>query len=204
MRISLRMAGAFRAVVHICALLPLIWLYLRVQSGQAGGDPVQYIIHFLGKGALNLLLLSLLVTPLVRVLKQGQLLQLRRPLGLWAFTYACCHLLAYISFDLLFAWRLVLDEIVKRPYLVLGMSVWLVLFALAITSISAIRRKMGKRWQQLHNLVYCATLFAGVHYYWSVKSEVIEPSIYLALIVFLLLIRAKIYKHKWRFLWRLS
>ncbi|WP_081933461.1 protein-methionine-sulfoxide reductase heme-binding subunit MsrQ [Shewanella mangrovi] len=204
MRISYRTAAIIRLLVHVSACLPLIWLFLAVNSGQAGGDPVQYIIHFLGKGALNLLVLTLLITPIARGWKQGQLMQLRRPLGLWSFAYACCHLAAFISLDLLFAWQLVGEEIVKRPYLLVGATVWLILLALAVTSFKAAQRRMGKRWQQLHNLVYLAIVLGGIHYYWSVKSEIIEPSIYLGIILLLLLFRAKIYKHKWRhfFVWR--
>ena len=187
-----------RFVLHLCALAPLIWLYATVNAGHAGGDPVQYMIHFLGKGTLNLVLLCLCISPLARWLKQGQLMQLRRPLGLWAFAYACCHLLAYVSFDLLFAWQLVGQELVKRPYLLVGLLTWLILLALALTSFKRLQRQMGKRWQQLHNLVYLAVMLAGVHYYWSVKSEIIEPTIYLVLIALLLLVRLKIYKNQWR------
>ncbi len=197
-RLSYRTVAIGRAVVHLLACLPLVWLFLAVNSGQAGGDPVQYIIHFLGKGALNLLLLTLLVSPLARWLKQGQLMQLRRPLGLWAFAYACCHLASYVSFDLLFAWQLVGQELLQRPYLLVGISVWLILLALAVTSFKPLQRRMGRRWQQLHNWVYLAIALAGVHYYWSVKSEIIEPSIYLAIIALLLLVRARIHIHKWR------
>lgn len=197
-KLSHRGAGWLRLALHICALAPIVWLYAAVNAGAAGGDPVQYIIHFLGKGALNLVLLSLCVSPLARWLKQGQLMQLRRPLGLWAFAYACCHLMAYVSFDLLFAWQLVGEELIKRPYLLLGLVTWLISLALALSSFKAAQRRMGKRWQQLHNLVYIAVVLAGIHYYWSVKSEIVEPMIYLTIIVLLLLVRLKIYKHQWR------
>lgn len=201
-RLSYRTVAISRAVLHVLACLPLVWLFVAVNSGQAGGDPVQYIIHFLGKGALNLLVLTLLISPLARWLKQGQLMQLRRPLGLWAFAYACCHLAAYVSFDLLFAWQLVGKELVKRPYLLVGITVWLILLAIAVTSFKMLQRRMGRRWQQLHNWVYLAIVLAGIHYYWSVKSEIIEPSIYLTIIALLLLIRAKIHIHRWRHFFR--
>ncbi|MBO1270205.1 protein-methionine-sulfoxide reductase heme-binding subunit MsrQ [Shewanella sp. 4t3-1-2LB] len=190
-RISRRQLFWCKTLLHVAAALPLLWLFLAVNSDAAGGDPVQYIIHFLGKGALNLLLLTLLVSPMARWSKQGMLMQLRRPLGLWVFAYACLHLAAYFSLDLLFAWQLLLQEVVKRPYIVVGASAWLILLSLALTSFKAAQRRMGRHWQQLHYAVYPAVILVVVHYYWSVKSEIIEPSIYIMLALLLLSLRLK-------------
>ncbi|MCL1076099.1 protein-methionine-sulfoxide reductase heme-binding subunit MsrQ [Shewanella dokdonensis] len=197
-RISRRQLFWGKALLHLAAALPLLWLLLAVNSDAAGGDPVQYIIHFLGKGALNLLLLTLLVSPLARWSKQGMLMQLRRPLGLWTFSYACLHLAAYFSLDLLFAWQLLVQEIVKRPYIVVGASAWLILLSLALTSFKAAQRRMGRHWQQLHYAVYPAVMLVTVHYYWSVKSEIIEPSIYIVLALLLLSLRIKPLIARWR------
>ncbi|MFQ6372420.1 protein-methionine-sulfoxide reductase heme-binding subunit MsrQ [Shewanella sp. YIC-542] len=190
-RMTRRQLFWLKTALHIGAASPLLLLFLAVNNNVAGGDPVQYIIHFLGKGALNLLLLTLLVSPLARWSKQGMLMQLRRPLGLWVFAYASLHLVAFFSLDLLFAWQLLLQEVVKRPYIVVGASAWLILLALSLTSFKAAQRRMGKRWQQLHYCVYPALLLVVVHYYWSVKSEIIEPSIYIALALLLLSLRVR-------------
>ncbi|QUN07391.1 protein-methionine-sulfoxide reductase heme-binding subunit MsrQ [Shewanella yunxiaonensis] len=195
-RISRRALFWGKVLLHVAAALPIALLVLAVYRDDAGGDPVQYIIHFLGKGALNLLLLTLLVSPVAAWTKQGMLVQLRRPLGLWTFCYACLHLLAYISLDLLFAWQLLLQEVIKRPYIVVGACAWLILLSLALTSFKAAQRRMGKRWQQLHYGIYPAVLLVTIHYYWSVKSEIIEPSLYILLALLLLSFRLRKFSRK--------
>lgn len=178
-------------MLHLAAGLPLLYLALQVVTDSAGGDPVQYIIHFTGKGALNALVATLLVSPVARKFKLGLLMQTRRLLGLWVFAWACLHILSYFSLDLLFAWELLLSEIIKRPYILVGASAWLLLAALALTSFKALQRRMGRRWQQLHYSIYAIALLVPVHYYWSVKSEIIEPSLYLAAMLLLLAIRLR-------------
>lgn len=175
-----------KILVHLGALLFFLWLFIAIPKGLLGGDPVPELIHYLGKGALNLLLLTLCITPLSRLLKAGQLLRLRRPLGLWCFAWASCHFTAWISFDLGFAWQFIGEEIFKRTYILIGVTAWLILLALAITSIPTLLRKMGKRWKQLHNSIYAVSLLVVAHYWWSLKSGWIEPAIYLAVVLFLL------------------
>jgi methionine sulfoxide reductase heme-binding subunit len=176
----------YKALFHLIALVPLAYLLLLVLTDNAGGDPVQYIIHYTGNGALNALVATLLVSPLARRFKLGWLIQTRRLIGLYVFAYASLHILAFFSLDLLFAWSLLLSEVVKRPYILVGASAYLLLTALAITSITALRRRLGRRWQQLHNSIYLIALLVPVHFYWSVKSEVIEPSLYLLGLLLLL------------------
>jgi methionine sulfoxide reductase heme-binding subunit len=181
-----------KALLHLLCILPLGYLVLLVLSDNAGGDPVQYIIHFTGMGAINVLVATLLVSPLAKRLKQGLLLQTRRLLGLYVLGYALLHLSAFISLDLLFAWDLLFDEIVKRPYILVGASGLIILLLLGLTSFSRVKRTMGKRWQALHNWVYLVAVLAPVHFYWSVKSEVIEPGIYLVIFAGLLLLRRNV------------
>ena len=186
-----RLAGVLHVAVHVGALLPLLWLIIAVPRGALGGDPVVELIHFLGLGALRLLLLTLLISPLAESLKFGRLLRLRRPLGLWCFTWASLHFVAWLSLDLGFAWSLIGEEIVKRTYILIGFTVWVILSALAITSIPKLMRAMGKRWKQLHRWIYPAVLLACIHFWWSVKSGWIEPCSYLAIAVFLLWLRRR-------------
>ncbi|ABV36591.1 ferric reductase domain protein transmembrane component, N-terminal domain [Shewanella sediminis HAW-EB3] len=192
MRLTTKHLFWLKTVIHLIAIFPIGYLIFLVMTNGAGGDPVQYIIHYTGIGALNTLVALLMVSPLARKLKQGILIQTRRMLGLYVFAYASLHVMAFVSLDLLFEWSLFLQEVVKRPYIVVGMICYLILIALSITSLKSLKRKMGKRWQQLHNLVYLLALLVPVHFYWSVKSEVIEPSIYILVICFLLLLRLRI------------
>jgi len=178
-----------KVAIHALSLFFLVKLYYQAIHDQLGADPVEAVIHFTGIGAFNLLLLTLCISPLANSLKQGWLLQLRRLLGLYSFTYACFHLANFIIFDLQFAWWLFVDEVIKRPYITIGMLAFLFLFSLSITSVNEIRRKMGKNWQKLHNVSYVILLLVAVHFYWSVKSEIIEPSIYFLVSIVLLILR---------------
>jgi methionine sulfoxide reductase heme-binding subunit len=189
-----------KALLHLLCILPLGYLVLLVFTDNAGGDPVQYIIHFTGMGAINVLVATLLVSPLAKRLKQGLLLQTRRLLGLYVLGYALLHLSAFISLDLLFAWGLLLEEIVKRPYILVGASCLIILLMLGLTSFNRVKRTMGKRWQALHNWVYLAAMLAPVHFYWSVKSEIIEPGIYLLIFTGLLLLRRHVLMKRLGFL----
>ncbi len=178
-----------QVAVHVGALLPLLWLFAAIPAGALGGDPVKELIHYLGLGALRLLLLTLVVSPMARRLRYPGLIRLRRPLGLWCFAWASLHFSAWLSLDLAFTWSLIGEEIVKRTYLLLGFTVWLMLLALAVTSLPALVRRLGARWRTLHSLIYPAVVLACIHFWWSQKSGWIEPAIYLAVAVGLLWLR---------------
>lgn len=193
-----RLANGLHVAVHLGALLPLLWLIVAIPQGRLGGDAVEELIHYLGIGALRLLLLTLLVSPLAEKLKFGRLLRLRRPLGLWCFVWASLHFTAWLSLDLAFTWSLIGEEIIKRSYILIGFSAWLVLCALAITSVPKLMRNMGRYWKKLHRWIYLAVLLASVHFWWSLKSGWIEPCIYLSAAIFLLwLRRRKMLKRLW-------
>ncbi|UJF21083.1 protein-methionine-sulfoxide reductase heme-binding subunit MsrQ [Shewanella sp. OMA3-2] len=197
MRITPRGLWWLKGALHIVFILPIMYLVYLVLSDNAGGDPVQYIIHYTGMGGLNSLLAALVVSPLAKYLKQGLLLQTRRLIGLYVFAYATLHIMAFISLDLLFAWGFLFEEVAKRPYILVGAIAYSILLLLSVTSFMAIKKKMGKRWQQLHNWVYFVALLAPIHFYWSVKSEIIEPSIYIMICVCLLFLRRhKIFKRR--------
>lgn len=180
-----------KALLHVSFSLPIVYLVALVGSDNAGGDPVQYIIHFTGMGAINGLVATLLVSPLAKRFKLGLLLHTRRLLGLYVLAYATLHVLAFVSLDLLFAWGLLFEEIVKRPYILVGAVCLVIVILLGVTSFAKIKRSMGPTWQKLHNWVYLVALLAPVHFYWSVKSEIIEPSIYLIVLFSLVALRRK-------------
>ncbi|TVO37058.1 protein-methionine-sulfoxide reductase heme-binding subunit MsrQ [Vibrio algivorus] len=178
-----------KVIIHLAQIFSLTWLVFAVINGHLGADPVQPIIHFTGKAAINTLMMTLLISPVAKKFKQGQLIRTRRLLGIYSFAWAVIHLTAFAWLDLALQWQLIGSEIIKRPYLVLGAVIWIILLLLTITSTQALQRKMGRKWQQLHNWVYIAAILAPIHYYWSVKSEILEPSLYIAGALFLLWLR---------------
>jgi len=180
-----------KVVIHLAAFLPLLNLYYLAFNDQLGADPVERVINFTGIGAFNLLLVTLSISPLAKKFKQGYLLQVRRLLGLYTFCYAFMHLLNFLAFDLQLAWSLFFNEVLERPYITIGMVAFLLLAALAVTSLNSLKRKMGKSWQQLHNVSYLIVILVSVHFYWSVKSEIISPLFYLLLTAILLAFRYK-------------
>lgn len=189
--LKVRLAIAAQICVHLGALLPLIWLGFAIPEGKLGGDPIKELTHFLGMGALRLLILSLCITPLVKPFKLGPFMRLRRPLGLWCFVWASLHFAVWMGLDLAFMWRLIGEELVKRTYIIVGFIAWLFLCALAVTSLPLIMRKMGKYWKRLHRTVYWIALLACLHFYWAVKSGWIEPAIYTGIVLVLLWPRKK-------------
>ena len=178
-----------KIAIHLLAFLPLFGLYFLAFTEQLGADPVEEVIHFTGIGAFNLLLLSLMISPIAKKFRQGYLVQTRRLIGLYSFTYACLHLLNFLAFEVQFDRKLFFNEILDRPYITVGMAALIILLSLAITSITALRRRMGQKWQKLHNWVYIAALLIALHFFWSVKSDIVEPMIYFTIALFLLALR---------------
>ncbi|HIF9235737.1 TPA: protein-methionine-sulfoxide reductase heme-binding subunit MsrQ [Photobacterium damselae] len=189
MRITPKQITIIKSMVHIFSLIFMIYFVLLTLQGGFGADPVKGMEHFTGKAALNMLILTLLVSPLAKGFRQGLLMKLRRMLGLYSFFWATLHFAIYISLDLGFDFSLLGEEIFKRPYLTIGAVCWVILLLLAATSFQKIQRKMGKKWQTLHYWVYLALILAPIHYYWSVKSGLMEPSLYLVVAVLLLIWR---------------
>ncbi|WP_159818226.1 protein-methionine-sulfoxide reductase heme-binding subunit MsrQ [Colwellia sp. 20A7] len=180
-----------KVLIHLGALIPLVNLYFLAFNDELGADPVESVIHFTGIGAFNLLLLTLSVTPIAQITKQGYLFNVRRLLGLYAYTYALFHLVNFLSFEIQFDGALFISEVWKRPYITIGMVAFFLLTALSITSINKLKRKMGKSWQSLHNVSYIIILLVSIHFYWSVKSELTSPLFYFAIAIMLLLFRYK-------------
>ncbi|MDN2665027.1 protein-methionine-sulfoxide reductase heme-binding subunit MsrQ [Psychromonas sp. 14N.309.X.WAT.B.A12] len=183
-----------KAIIHLASLSTLLYFYILIDSNRLGADPVKEMIHFLGKTGLNYLLITLAITPLAKRFKQPLLLRLKRVLGLYSFAWICLHFTAFLWLELNWKVGLLIEETIKRPYLTLGMAAGTILLLLSITSINAIRRSMKQAWFTLHRWVYVALILGTVHYYWSVKSGVIEPSIYFALCFILLSERRQYFK----------
>lgn len=154
--------------VWLLGSLPLLLLVYDTLNGQLGVDPVRDIEHRLGRTALYFLIATLAVTPLRR-LARINLIHLRRALGLLSFSYALLHLSAWIVFDMGLLWSQMLRDVVKRPYLIFGMTAFVILILLALTSNRFSIRRLGKRWRQLHKLIYPAAVLACLHWLWALK-----------------------------------
>ncbi len=184
---------AAKSALHALALLPLAllgWKVWQVFSGAdidaLGADPVAAIEHELGQWALRLLLLTLAVSPLRQLTGQSVLLRFRRMLGLYAFAYASLHFGAWLALDLGGYWTMVFEEIARRPYITVGFAAWLLLVPLAVTSTRGWMRRLGRRWGQLHRLVYAIAALAVLHFWWIVKSDYREPLLYATILALLL------------------
>ncbi|GGD21544.1 MULTISPECIES: protein-methionine-sulfoxide reductase heme-binding subunit MsrQ [Franconibacter] len=192
MRLTAKQIVWLKVALHLAAFLPLVWLFYAASQGYFSADPAKDIQHFTGRMALKLLLATLLVTPLTRLLKQPLLIRTRRLLGLWCFAWATLHLISYSLLELgINNLSLLGQELVSRPYLTLGIISWLVLLALAFTSTQAAQRKLGRRWQILHNFIYLVAILAPIHYLWSVKILSPQPLIYAFIALVLLAWRYK-------------
>ncbi|HTX24425.1 MAG TPA: protein-methionine-sulfoxide reductase heme-binding subunit MsrQ [Steroidobacteraceae bacterium] len=179
----------YKPVVFVASLTPAAYLAagaFEIFGLSLGPDPVAHLLHSCGKTALNFLLITLLVTPVRRLTGFTHLLRLRRMLGLFAFFYVVSHFLVYLVFDQVLDLRAVLQDIAKRPYITLGFTALLILIPLAVTSTHKMMRRLGRRWQRLHQLIYVAAILGVWHYYWQVKRDVREPLLYIFMLAVLL------------------
>jgi methionine sulfoxide reductase heme-binding subunit len=180
---------AVRPGLHVLCALPLLWFVYAAVANRLGANPAEALVRGLGDWGLRALLLTLAVTPLRTLLKQPLLVRYRRALGLWSFAYVLLHLLAYAWFDKGLELTAVLNDIVKRPFILVGMNGFLLLLPLALTSFNAaIKALGGKRWQALHRLVYAALMLGCLHFWWmrSAKNNLTEPMVYAGLATVLL------------------
>jgi sulfoxide reductase heme-binding subunit YedZ len=175
-------------LVFLLVCLPMMRLVLLAYRDALGANPIEALTRATGWWSLVFLLVTLLVTPLRRVLQWPWLLRMRRTLGLSAFFYALAHFITFIWFDHWFDWMAMFTDVIKRPFITMGFSAFVVLLPLALTSNNYMTRKLGaQRWQRLHRLAYLAPVIAVIHYWWLVKADVREP-LYFAIVLALLLV----------------
>ncbi|PZP65136.1 MAG: sulfoxide reductase heme-binding subunit YedZ [Azospira oryzae] len=172
-------AERLKRILFVLCLLPLArWIWLGFNDG-LGANPVEFIIRSTGFWALAFLAITLAVTPLRRWLQWPWLLRLRRMLGLYAFFYACLHFAAYLVLDQFFDLAAIVEDVVKRPYITVGFTSFVLLVPLAITSTDGmIRRLGGRRWRRLHRLVYAIGVGGVIHFWWLVKADITQPFLY--------------------------
>jgi sulfoxide reductase heme-binding subunit YedZ len=172
-----------KVLAHAACLAPVAWLlwrlYLSVTTDPIalGPDPTHTVTFFTGRGTLRLLVITLAITPIRKLTpKLGWLVRFRRMLGLYAFFYACLHLMTYVWLYAGFSWAAMVDDISQRRFITAGLAAWLMLLPLALTSTSwSIRKLGGKNWNRLHKLTYAAAIAGVIHYWWGVKTGVKTP-----------------------------
>jgi len=179
-----------KSVVWVVCLAPLGWLLAHALNGTLGTNPIDYVTDTLGDWTLRILLASLALTPVRILTGRPWPITVRRLLGLFAFAYALLHFLVWVVLDFFFEWELMLEDIVKRPYITVGMTALLLLVPLAVTSTAGMIKRLGaKNWRRLHRLAYVAAILGVLHYLWLAKVGVNTPWIYAAVLAVLLGIR---------------
>ncbi len=182
----------WKPVVFVLCLVPALVLLGDTFeiTGTLGANPIEEIQDRLGNWGLRFILIALAVTPLRRITGWNWLQRFRRMLGLFAFSYTLLHFLAWLILDQGVLWSAIVEDIVKRPFITIGFAALLILGAMAATSTNGMRRRLGRRWQQLHYGAYAAGILGVWHYWWQVKKDIREPLIYAAILAALLGLRA--------------
>ena len=181
-----------KPVVFSIALVPFAWLAWDAVAGNLSANPIEDITHRTGDWTLRFLLITLAITPARRLLRWSDLIQFRRMLGLFAFFYAAFHFSTYLVLDQFFSLADIVDDVAKRPFITVGFTSFLLLIPLAVTSTKKmVKRLGGKRWSQLHRLVYVAAAGGILHYLWLVKADVRLPVTYGLILVTLLAMRVR-------------
>lgn len=191
LRIFFRSAWS-KAILHAALLTPLIeicyqiFLLTQGENNRFGPDPGKVILEDLATIGIWILLLSLLLTPLKKIFKLSTLLRFSRMIGLYAFFYIFLHLLSYLAFILAWDFSTFLDDIIKRPYMIVGAIALVILCIMAATSYKAAVRRLGRNWKKLHKLVYIAAILAIVHEWWQAKEAINEPLLHGTILAILL------------------
>ena len=175
-----------KPIVFALALAPALGLLYALLAGALGVNPAETLQLSTGLWAFRFLLVTLAITPVRRITGWNGIIRFRRMLGLFAFFYATLHVLTWIVLDHSFAWDEAAADIVKRPFITAGMVAFASMVPLAITSTKGWIRRLGRRWQLLHRLIYVSALAAAVHFIWKVKVVYGEPVYYAAIVIGLL------------------
>ncbi len=180
-----------KPTVFFVSLLPATLLTWYALTDQLGANPIEEIVRTSGDWTLRFLLITLAITPTRRLSGFHWIARLRRMIGLFAFFYACLHFLSYLVLDQFFAWGEILKDILKRPFITVGLVSFVMLVPLAVTSTNKMMKRLGgKRWQRLHQSVYIIACGGVLHYLWMVKADIRDPIIYGSILILLLSHRA--------------
>lgn len=180
-----------KPIIFILCLLPLVLLSVNFLQDNLGANPFEVLTRSTGEWTLRFLLITLAMTPLRQLTGSPWPLRLRRMLGLFSFFYVCVHLMTYIVLDHFFDWDEILRDIIKRPYITLGMLAFILLVPLAMTSTNKMMKRLGRRWKSLHKLVYLVAILGVLHFILLVKADLREPIIYAVILLTLFVTRLK-------------
>lgn len=182
--------------MHIYAWSALVFLLFDAATGNLSANPIQELEQRTGRHAITLLILSLACTPLNTLFRWSELLKRRRALGLYAFMYATIHVIIFVNLDYGFAWSLLIQTIVEKPYILLGLLGFLMLIPLAMTSFDVWKKRMGKRWKRVHQTIYIIVPILLLHYalgkkgdFFVLQGDIIRPLIYSIIAGILLIMR---------------
>ena len=185
-----------KAAVFLAALVPLGLLVWKGFHGELGANPIEVITHSTGDWTIRFLLITLSITPLRRLTGWQGWIRFRRMLGLFAFFYGCLHLTTWVWLDKFFNLNDMADDLMKRKFIFMGMTGLLLMLPLAFTSTKGWIRRLGKRWQTLHRLIYFSAIAGVIHYAWLVKADETKPIQYALILAVLLGIRVVIWMRK--------
>ena len=183
---ALRPWAVAKIVLFLFCLIPAALLVWRAVADELGANPIEAVTLSTGRWTLRFLLITLAITPLRRLTGWNRLIGFRRMLGLFAFFYASLHFATYVVVDQFFDWETILEDITKRPFIMAGFAALVLLVPLALTSTKGWIRRLGRRWQTIHRLIYVATALAVVHFIWKVKSDLRDPLLYASILALLL------------------
>jgi methionine sulfoxide reductase heme-binding subunit len=178
-----------KPIVFLACLLPLGRLAWKGFHSALGANPIQVITWSTGTWTLVFLLITLSITPVRKLTRQYWLIQTRRMLGLFAFFYGCLHFTTYIWLDQFFDLHSVAKDVVKRPFITIGFTAFVLMIPLALTSTKDSIRRLGKRWVAIHRLIYATAIAGIIHYIWLVKKDIRKPVVYAVIVGILLLYR---------------
>lgn len=178
-----------KTLVFVAALAPALYLLFRTFTDRLSANPIEDITLTTGIWALRFLVITLAITPVRRLTGWHRIVQYRRMLGLFAFFYALLHVATFVVLDHFFDFQRIVADVIKRPYITMGSIAFLSMVPLAVTSTRGWIRRLGRRWQLLHRLIYVSAIAASIHYLWKVKVMIGSPVYYAAIVAALLLFR---------------
>ena len=181
-----------KIIVFFLSLWPIYLITYQIVFNQLGPEPVDRIINHFGEWTLIFIFLTLSMTPLRKITKSLEWIKFRRMLGLFTFFYASIHMLSYVGLDYRFDFEPLINDVLKKKFIFIGFSAWLLLIPLAVTSSEKMVRLLKKNWKKIHRLIYIIGIFGVLHYIWLSKTIFFKPLIFLIILVILLLFRIKI------------
>ena len=181
-----------KTVVFFLSLWPIYLISYQIIFNQLGPEPVDRIINHFGEWTLIFILLTLSMTPLKKITKSVEWIKFRRMLGLFTFFYASIHMLSYVGLDYRFDFEPLINDVLKKKFIFIGFSAWLLLIPLAVTSSERMVRLLKQNWKKIHRLIYIIGIFGVLHYIWLSKTIFFKPLIFLIILIILLLFRIKI------------